>query len=113
MTELDDIADLALNEDLEVYVDARGDLATVSGRGAFEQELMVRIRSRYTDLIGSGQSDQSIRDVLRVEARRVADEMDQLADIAFFDIEQSDDNTDLFEVTVVYDTGDSLTFTTD
>lgn len=108
MTERD-VEDLAINRDGEVYLDARGDLATVTGTAAFEQELMLRVSGRYLDIAGTVDRG-TIRDLLEVEARRVADEMDQLDRVVDIRIVYPNDAINTVEVTVIYDTGDEFTF---
>lgn len=104
------IADLAVNESFEVFTDARGDLATVDGRGAFEQEVMLRVSSRYLDIIGDHDRG-TISDLLEVEARRVAAEMDEIDDVSDIRVVFPDDKINTVEVTIIYDTSEEFTFT--
>lgn len=109
MTERE-IADLAVNEDFDIYTDARGDLATADGRSHFEQEVMLRVSRRYLDIVGDVDRG-TVADLLEVEARRVADEMEELDDVADILVRYPDDEVNTVKVTIIYDTGDELTFT--
>lgn len=101
--------DLALDRNFDVFIGPRGDLATVSGRDAFEQEVIVRITEKYTDLIGSIDRE-NIPSLVNVEAKRVADEMDRLESVAAFRSSFSETDTNTLEVRIIYDTGDEFAF---
>jgi len=103
------IVDLAVNSDFEVYTDSRGDLASVSGRAAFEQEVMLRVSARYLDIVGES-NRATIADLLEVEARRVATEMGTLASVSDIEITYPDGTINTVEVTIIYDTGEEFTF---
>lgn len=104
------IADLALNEDFDVFVDSRGDIGTVSGRGAFEQEVLLRISKKYMDI--AGEYDRgTIADMLQLDAERVAKEMELLDTIADISIVFPKDKVNTIETTILYDSGKKLVFT--
>lgn len=101
--------DIAVDSELEVFINSRGDLAAVSGRDGFEQELALRLILRLTDLIGEV-DDENIPDLLLTHARRVAAQMERLDSVHTFDITESGTQQNTYEFTVVYDTGEELTF---
>jgi hypothetical protein len=107
----DEIVDLALDENFNVYIDHTGDLAGVKGRTAFEQELVIRLTERMRGLIGRGDADeQTLVELARSYTRRIANEMDELDEIASFSAELSGDAYSTLEIELVYDTGGVLTF---
>lgn len=112
MVNVSDAEDLQVDSSFEVFISHRGDLAFVSGREAFEQELLVRLQERYNDIVG-GLDPEQTRKLLEQEARRVAKEMDRVAEVARFSVEQDDEVANKINVTVIYDTGDELTFEVD
>lgn len=101
--------DIALNEDFDVFVNARGDLGSVSGRDAFEQEVIIRITDRYYDIIGDVDRDL-IPDMVAIEAERVAAEMERLDSIAAFESGFSEEQVNTLQVRIIYDTGDDAMF---
>lgn len=106
-----EIVDLALDENFNVSIDHTGDLATVKGRDAFEQELIIRLTERMRGLIGRADADeQTIIELARSYTRRIATEMDELDEIASFDAELSGETYSTLEIELVYDTGEVLTF---
>jgi len=104
-----DIVDFALDEDFEAFTDARGDMATVSGREAFEQEMRVRVSTRYYDIVGESDKE-TVENLLQLEAGRVRDEMAELVSVADIVIEFPTDSVNTVEVTIIYDTGDLSEF---
>lgn len=103
--------DLALDSNYDVFINARGDLGTVSGHEAFEQEVMLRVVDKYTDLLGTLDRDSIIKFV-ELEAGRVVQEVEDLQGIDTLNAEFVDDEPNTVEVRIVYDTGDEFTFTT-
>jgi hypothetical protein len=109
MANIDEAADLALNSDFDIYISGRGDLATVTGRAAFEQKLVVRLQENFTPIINE-LDKANVRDMLLLETKRVVDEMDMVDAVAAYDAQFSDEQPNTVDVTIVYDTGDELTF---
>lgn len=101
--------DIALNDSFDVFIDHRGDLATVEGREAFEQQLILWIQERFTNAL-SEYGDNEVLDLIEVEAERVANEVDGVVGIAGFDVQFSDEQVNTVEVQVIYDTGDTTLF---
>lgn len=106
---LDTAEDIAINKSFEVFLNARGDLATVSGRQAFEQRLGIRISKRATEIIGTV-DEENIPDLLETEARQVAAAMGELESVAEFNVEESDEKVNTYVVEIIYDSGDDLIF---
>lgn len=98
--------DLLLNEDFEVEIDHRGDLATVDGRRGFEQSILLHLTERFTQIIDTG-TDENVKELARVEAGNVADQMDMIDEVSAFEAVFSPDEPETLIVTVVYDTGDT------
>lgn len=97
--------DLALNEDFEVYIDHRGDLASVDGRRGFEQAVLLHLTERFSGLINSF-TEENLLELASVEARRVANDMDMLNQVASFDARFSRDDPERLLVDIVYESGD-------
>lgn len=112
MSNIDEAEDLEVNQNFEVFMGHRGDLGTVSGRAAFEQEVALRLQDRYHDVIGELEPE-AIREVLKNQAQRVAQEMDKIENIANFRAQESTDVPNTFEVTIIMNTGDVLNFEVD
>lgn len=107
----DDIVDLAVDENFEVFIDHRGDIGTVKGRAAFEQRLVIRLTERLRSLIGRHDADQeTIKTLAQTYIQRIATEEEQLEDVAAYGAEFPDDRPGVLEITVIYDTGDPLEF---
>lgn len=107
----DDIVDLKLDENFDVYVDHRGDLATVSGREAFEQRLILRLTERLGDLIGrSSVEDGTVVQLAENHIGRVAQQSDRIDNVAAYNAEFSDERPGVLEVEVIFDSGEPLTF---
>lgn len=100
------VFDLLLNEDFEVEIDHRGDLATVDGRRGFEQSILLHLTERFTEIIDTG-TEENKMELARVEAERVAREMDMLNRVAGFDVEMSSETPELMLVTIIYESGDT------
>jgi type IV secretory pathway ATPase VirB11/archaellum biosynthesis ATPase len=112
MGNVDEAEDLAINSSAEVFIDHRGDLASVSGRDAFEQELAIRLQEKYDDVIGD-LSPAQVAKVLETEASRVAGEMDMLSNVSTFDAARDEDVPNRLNVMIVYNTGDEELFEVD
>lgn len=106
------VEDLAVDQNFDVFISQGGDLATVRGREAFEQKVIIRITDKYFSIIGDIDRENA-KELVRVEATRVANEMDMLDSVAEFDANFSSEQPNTLEVTIVYDTGDELEFSID
>lgn len=107
----DDIVDLAVDGNFEVYIDHRGDLATVKGRDAFEQRLLIRLTERFQPLIGkSSVEDGTIVSLAEDYIERVAQEAGEIENVAAISTELSGEQVDTLGVEVIFDTGEELTF---
>lgn len=109
MSNLDGVEDLQVTQSFEVFMSHRGDLGAVTGREAFEQEVALRLQDRYVDVIGELEPE-AIREVLKNAARRVAQEMNQLENVANFRAQEAEAKENTFEVTIIFNTGDVLNF---
>lgn len=106
-----DIEDLAVDENFDIFISHRGDIATVSGREAFEQRVRIYVTARVRPLIGEPDaSKETIRELARSYAARVVSDADEIESIASFRAEFSDEQVGRLEVTIVYNTGEELTF---
>lgn len=103
------MGDLGVDSTLDVYIDGSGDLAYVTGREAFNQAVIVGLRAFYDDIIGENNPD-TVLELLKVGARRIARRHDEIENIVTFSAEFSDDEPDTVVVTIVYDSGEPLTF---
>lgn len=106
----DDIEDLKVDENFEVFVGPRGDIAGAKGRDAFEQAIRKQMTDRYVDIIGDIDPD-SVLERTELEARRVARDMGRLDEVAAFDAEFSDEQQNAVDITVIFDTGEILDLT--
>lgn len=107
----DDIQDLAVDENFEVFIGPTGDLAAVKGRDAFEQELIIRLTERMRNLVGeTNVAKETITRLAETYAERVAASMDEIENVTTFRAEFSDEEVDTLEVEIVYDTGEILEF---
>lgn len=100
------VFDLHVNEDFEVSINHRGDLESVDGRPGFEQSILLHLTARFSGVI-SEFAPENVRELARVEAERVAEDMEMLHEIAGFAIELSDENPERLLVTIIYDSGDT------
>jgi hypothetical protein len=109
MVGIDEVEDFKIDSNYDIFISHRGDLATVSGREAFEQKLAIRIEESFGSVINE-LDKENVKDMLLLEAKRVAEDMDEIENIAAFSATFSEENANTVEVTLVYDSGDELTF---
>lgn len=102
---VENFGDLALDENFDVYINSEGDLASVSGRDKFEQEVIVWLTRRASEIIGEV-DDDNIVDLLETYAKRVAVEMDRIDSVYAFGASRSDEDINTYEVEIIYDSGD-------
>lgn len=99
--------DLLLNENHDVQLDDRNDLAVVTGDRAVEQSIAVLVSAYFYEEIGSINRTNAIEN-LQLHAERVVDENEYITDVA--DITVTRDGASL-RVTIHYDTGETADFT--
>jgi hypothetical protein len=99
--------DIGLDSNFDFSLDHRNDLPLVRGREEFEQRLRIRLTSYYTELIGEN-ADLNLAALLKLEARRVADEDDSIDAVHNIIISPDPDAPNTVEVRVVYATGDDF-----
>jgi hypothetical protein len=102
--------DILLNENFDFELDHRNDMGMIEGRRAFEQALSIRLSLVFEEVVGVVNWD-SVPDLLRVRARRIAEEMNELSSVAAFKIERDPDTPNTAKVTVLYTTTEETTFT--
>lgn len=97
--------DLALNSDFSVHLDDRNDLASVSGREAFEQALVVRLTDLMHGAIRGLTNGDTVEERINLTVSRVAREMDFIDSIANVNVTPSpnDPNTYLVQITYTSD----------
>ncbi|WP_200531635.1 hypothetical protein [Halorubrum sp. LN27] len=99
--------DIGLDSNFDFSLDHRNDLPLVRGRAEFEQRLAIRLTSYYTELIGEN-ADLNISALLRLEARRVAEEDDGIDSVQNIIISPDPDAPNTVEVRVIYATGEDF-----
>lgn len=102
--------DLSLNDQFSVHLDDRNDLATVEGRAAFEQSVVVRVTDRMHDSITGITGRENIEEKIHLVVSRVAKEHDHIDSVASVDIQPKENAPDTYEVEVQYVEDDSLSF---
>lgn len=107
----DEIVDLAVDENFEVFIDHRGDIGTVKGRDAFEQRLIIHLTEELRPLIGRQNVDrESITSLAENRIENITDAIDGLEEVVAFSATFPPDRQKVLEIEVIYDTGDDLTF---
>ncbi|SEL17236.1 hypothetical protein [Haloferax larsenii] len=101
--------DIGLNSDFDIELDHRNDLPLVTGKAAFEQALRIRLTDYFDEIVGTV-SQSNAANLLRIEARRVVTDMDELDRVASIVIEPSSDDPNTLDVTVFYSTGEQTPF---
>ncbi|AGM10901.1 hypothetical protein M193_gp029 [Halorubrum tailed phage 7] len=100
--------DLALNQFFSVYLDPDTlDIATVEGREAFEQAVVITLNRVQEGLFGDTGSD-SIEQKLRQSITRVARRYGEIEGIEQLKIERKSESSDTYQVTVVYNIGSAF-----
>ncbi|WP_281193730.1 hypothetical protein [Halorubrum sp. F4] len=99
--------DIGLDSNFDISLDHRNDLPMVEGRAEFEQRLAIRLTSYYTELIGEN-ADLNISALLRLEARRVAEEDDGIDSVQNIIISPDPDAPNTVEIRVIYATGEDF-----
>lgn len=101
--------DFKVDKTGNIVIDPTKDIGVVTGRDWFEQKIMISVQSEYQDIIGE-QDPDTVIELIKVGAARVARSMDDIASVSSIDAEYSDTKANTVEVTIVYDTGEELTF---
>lgn len=102
--------DLKLNSNFSVHLDDRNDLATVSGRDAFEQSVAMMLTDfMYDSIPGLSQRD-TIKEQINLEVTRVAREHDLLDRISSISITEKLGEPDTLEVRVSYISSEAADF---
>ena len=94
--------DLSLNSDFSVHLNDRGDLATVSGRDAFEQSVSISLTKFFNSGIIGDLDEDSVVQKIRLEVIRTAREEDWIDDIENIAISPSSEEPHTYEVEIVY-----------
>ena len=100
------VFDIALSQENEVFIDHRGDLATVEGRDGFEQSVGLAITEEYTDIVNEF-DDNNILSLVEVKARKVAARHSMLDSVADIDASFAEDGVTL-RVEISYAIGDDV-----
>lgn len=103
--------DLALNSNFSVHLDDRNDLATVEGREAFEQSVVVLLTEFMHERLPGLSEGQTLKQKIRLEVSRVARDHDELDSIASLNIREKPGEPDTYLVQIIYESGQD--FSTD
>jgi hypothetical protein len=103
------MSDLSLNSDFSVHLDDTNDLAVVSKRDKFEQDVSFQL-TRYLQesLLGTIDRD-TIEQKLRLQVNRVARQNQLIEGVDGVSINSNTDQPNTLEVRVVYNSGESFT----
>lgn len=104
------MADIQVDDDLDVFIDSTGDLAYAEEEDAFEQQISIALTNFYFQIIGEDDPD-TIIEAIKVGARRAVDQVADIDNLAFIDAEFKDDEPNTVEVFIFFDTGEVLDFT--
>ena len=99
--------DLRLNENFEIVIDHRKDLAMVDGREEFEQHIALGLTSFFSDEIGSV-DHQSAKSRLRLHASRLVNQSGRVGEVAAITVEESEDQPNALEVNITYSGGQTF-----
>jgi hypothetical protein len=105
--------DLSLNSNFSVHLDDRNDLATVSGRDAFEQSVVMMLTDFMYDSIPGLSARDTIKEKINLEVTRVAREHSLLDSIEQISISEKAGTADTLEVRVSYSSTDAADFEED
>lgn len=101
--------DLRINEDFDIELDDRQDLAIVEGREAFEQHLSIVVTHYFHELIGTTKTS-NLEQKIELQARRVINSVAGIEDVANVLVQRSEEEPNTIEVTVLYSTGEEFSF---
>lgn len=98
--------DLALNDNFSVHLDDRNDLATVEGRDAFEQSVVVMLTEFMDETLPGLKRGENIESKIQLQVTRVARSHDNLDTIQRVEVSEKEDVPDTYQVEIFYDSGD-------
>ena len=101
--------DILLNENFDLDFDDRNDLPLATGRVLFEQRLRVAVTSFFQDVIGDTDKETALK-LLKSYAEEIAGNFDEIESVAGFTAEYDTEEPNTINLTLIYDTGDALTF---
>lgn len=103
------VLDIALDENLDIFIDDRNDLATVEGRREVEQSIAVHVTLLFHEEIG-GTDLPNVEDRLELYASRVAQENDRVESLEDVRVEKADDELNVYDVTINYNQNQDFNF---
>ncbi len=101
--------DIGIDEDFDVVIDHRNDLALVDGNREFEQHIRTYVTGFFYDEIGSVDSD-NVETRIRLHANRVARRSNRVDGVQSIEVRKSETVPNTLEVNIVYQTGDTFAF---
>jgi hypothetical protein len=102
--------DLALDEDFSVYLNDRNEVASVTGRAEFEQSVRVMITEfMHNAVLGESNAD-IIKNKIRLQVARVAQEHDMVDGITNLDISTSPNSPNTYRVVINYESEEATSF---
>jgi hypothetical protein len=99
--------DILLNEDFDVELDDRNDLATVTGRRKIEQSIRVMVTAYFYEKIGSTTAINAV-EKLELQAERVAKNnryIENLKKVTAERVTRDSEINDGIKLQIVYETG--------
>ncbi|UBF22612.1 T4 gp25-like baseplate wedge protein [Halorubrum tailed virus 25] len=101
--------DIGLNKNFDLELGGRNDVFLVRGREEFEQRLRLSVVSFFQRIIGNT-NRETVLQLIEVQAKRVAQEYDEIEQVAQIQVEYDDERPNTINLTFIYDTGEEFTF---
>lgn len=103
------MSDIAIDSDLDVYIDQSGDLALATGRAELDQQIALVLNHHYANVIGENDPD-TVVEQLKVGARRAVSYVGSLESVDTIDAAYKEDEPNTVELRILFDTGEALVF---
>lgn len=101
--------DIGLNQNFDVFIDDRNDIALTEGRREVEQSIALQLTIFFHREIGSIDKDNAM-DRLRLKARRLAEENERVDSLESAVVERHVDDPNRFKVRLLYDEAEEFSF---
>jgi hypothetical protein len=101
--------DIGLNSDFDFELDDTKDAPLLTGRGAFEQRLAIRVTAYFHEIVGTV-DESNLVSLLKMQAERVAKDAEGIVRPVQIQVVPSDEYPNTLEVMAIYETGEDFTF---
>lgn len=102
------MVDYSVNGTFDLHRTDQNDFAVVDGREEFEQDLIIQIHDRFSDIIGGKKNSDTIKEKVSLLANRLAKEFGVIDEVQQIRVNELPDKPETVSLEIFYVSGENF-----